>query len=60
MKNKTIYFDFSHEMDCPFFEISVLITDVLIFCSKINNGSITLVCFKTEVEVDILGKAPEN
>jgi hypothetical protein len=44
-------------MDCPFFEISVLITDALVLCSKINNGSIiSLVCFKTAVEVDILGE----
>jgi hypothetical protein len=58
MKNKTIYFDFSHETDCPFFEISVLITDALVSL-LINKGSTSLVCFKTE-EVDILEEAPEN
>jgi hypothetical protein len=34
MKNKTIYFDFSHEMDCPFFEISVLITGAFGFFAQ--------------------------
>jgi hypothetical protein len=34
MKKKTIYFDFSHEMDCPFFEISVLITDAFDFLAQ--------------------------
>jgi hypothetical protein len=34
MKNKTIYFDFSHETDCPFFEISVLITDAFVSLLK--------------------------
>jgi hypothetical protein len=39
-----------------------LITDAFgFFAQKINKGSIiSLVCFKTEVEVDILEEAPEN
>jgi hypothetical protein len=38
------------------FEISVLITDA--FLAQNKNGSTSLVCFKTEV--DIVEEAPEN